>query len=252
MKTIALYNLKGGVGKTAGCVNLAFLAAKSGKKVLVWDLDPQGSASFYFKSETKWKGGLKKVMSQQGQLDPHIQATEFESLWLLPSDFSNRHLDALLDEIKQPKKRLKALLEPLEKQFDLLFLDCPPGIGPLSEAIFSLSDKILLPVIPSTLSIRSFDMIRDFFETHEIPVEKLLAYFSMVDIRKNMHQDTVEAYQNNPNFLKNHIPYLSIIEKMGIYQAPVAAFAPGAFGATCFNDLYTEFSKKIAPNGKKG
>jgi cellulose biosynthesis protein BcsQ len=60
MFIISLYNLKGGVGKTASCVNFAYMAARDGFRTLIWDLDPQGAASYYYKAHTTIKGSAKK------------------------------------------------------------------------------------------------------------------------------------------------------------------------------------------------
>lgn len=245
MTTIALYNIKGGVGKTAGCVNLAYQAAAGGKKTLVWDLDPQGSASFYFQVEAKLKGSVKKMLAQDVAVGENIHPTSYKHLDLLPAGFSNRHLDVLFDEMKQSKKRMRALLAQLENNYDYLFIDCPPGIGPLSEAVFSAADFVLAPSIPTTLSLRTFDMIHHFFSENNIGLEKLHCYFSMVDVRKTMHNDTLQSHHLHPQFLKAYIPYLSTVEKMGEKLAPVAAFAPSSYAAQCFAELWHEFKKNV-------
>ncbi|HSC54666.1 MAG TPA: AAA family ATPase [Phnomibacter sp.] len=246
MTTVALYNIKGGVGKTAGCVNLAYLAAEEGKKVLVWDLDPQGSASFYFSIDARLKGGIKKLLSGDSEIEAAVQSTEFENLDLLPADFGNRHLDVLVEETKHSKKKFKSLVAALQGRYDYLFIDCPPGIGPLSEAIFAAADYVVLPTIPTTLSIRTFDMAAAFFDENKLDASRLLAFFSMVDIRKNLHNETMGKYQKNKQFLKSYIPYLSTVEKMGSKLAPVAWFAPSSYAAQCFRDVWKELKKKMA------
>lgn len=239
MTTIALYNLKGGVGKTAGCVNLAYLASVN-KKVLVWDLDPQGAATFYFQMDTKLKGNVKKMLTQETDILENIHPTEYKSLSVLPSSFSNRHLDVLLDEMKQAKKKMKGLLAQIKADYDYLFIDCPPGIGALSEAIFAIADVVLMPTIPTTLSVRSFDMVQSFFKENGIEQEKLRCYFSMLDIRKTLHNDIIQKYHHHYQFLKTYIPYLSTVEKMGEKLAPVTAFAPSSYAAQCFRELWEE------------
>ena len=246
MITIALYNMKGGVGKTAGCVNLAYLAAEQGKKVVVWDLDPQGSATFYFQKTPTLQGGIKKMLQGDIDLSDNIHETEWENLHLIPADFSNRHLDIMLDELKQSKRKFKSLLSQLEGLYDYLFIDCPPGIGTLSEAIFAASDYVVLPTIPTTLSLRTFEMVKGFFEENGLDQTRIRCYFSMVDIRKTLHNETLANYYRDKQFIRNYIPYLSTIEKMGTRLAPVAAFAPSSYAAQCFRDVWKELKKSIS------
>ncbi len=246
MVTVAVYNLKGGVGKTAGCVNLAYLAAEQGSKTIIWDLDPQGAATFYLQQEARLKGGIKKILQTQQELATNLQPTAYENLSLLPADFGNRHLDTLLEGGKPAKKKLKALLAQFEGLYDYLFIDCPPGLGNLSEALFAATDYVVMPAIPTTLSIRSYDMVLDFFKQQGLDDSIIKSYFSMVDVRKNLHNETLAAYRKNKHFLKNYIPYLSTIEKMGTHLAPVAYFAPASYAAQCFKNVWKELKRQMA------
>ena len=93
MRTVAVYNLKGGVGKTATAVNLGFLAAQDGRRTLLWDLDPQGAASFYLRVKPKVKGGGRNLVKGRTAVDEVIRTTAYPGLDLLPADFSYRGLD---------------------------------------------------------------------------------------------------------------------------------------------------------------
>src|ERR1043166_1533326 len=117
MTVLALYNLKGGVGKTAAAVNLAYLSSADGYKTLVWDLDPQASASFYLDTQPLIKNSTKKLFEEDLALKDAIQSTAFENFWVIPSDISARNTDVLLDNLKKSRKKLKLLLSDL-KQFD--------------------------------------------------------------------------------------------------------------------------------------
>jgi chromosome partitioning protein len=241
MTSMALYNLKGGVGKTAASVNLAYLAAADGLKTLVWDLDPQGSASFYLHAQAG-KNDAKQWLSDAGNLEKLIQDSLFENLWVIPSDLSARNADLLLDEGKQSRKRLKNMLGQL-KQFDLVILDCPPGISLLHENIFAAADIILMPNIPTTLSIRSYETVLQYFKENELDAAKLKCFFSMVDHRKTLHHEIMQTFYSKKIFLKNYIPYLSDVEKMGVHQQPLFEFANSSYAAGCFRDLWKEIRK---------
>lgn len=243
MVTIALYNLKGGVGKTAATINLAFLSAQQGFKTLIWDLDPQGSSSFYLGAQASVKNESKKILSSEFELMHAIQATPYENLDVIPADLSARHADVLLHEMKQSRKKIASLLAPLQKKYDVIFLDSPPGISLLHETIFYAADWVLMPNIPTTLSIRSYETVMDYFKANDLDSSKIKCFFSMVDHRKNLHHEVMAEFYKDKVFFKNYIPYLSDVEKMGIQQAPLATFARTSYAAQCYQDLWKEIRR---------
>ena len=245
MVTIALYNLKGGVGKTASCVNFAYLAAQDGYKTLLWDIDPQGSASFYYQSKPKHKGGIKKRIEKDADLEDAIMATDYENLDIIPADLSAKSFDVILEEMKSSKKRLKNILQPLNKLYDFVFIDCPPGFSVLSENIFNAADIVLMPVIPTTLSVRTYNMVKDYFKEKNIDLLKMMCFFTMADLRKNMHNEIMETLYKDKKFFENYIPYLSDVEKMGIHKAPVETYAKGSYAAQCYRDLWAEIKEGV-------
>ena len=243
MVTIALYNLKGGVGKTAATINLAYLCAQQGLKTLIWDLDPQGSSSFYLGAQANIKNESKKILSNEFELRYAIQATPYEHLDVIPADLSARHADVLLHEMKQSRKKIAAILAPLKQQYDVVFLDSPPGISLLHETIFYAADWVLMPNIPTTLSIRSYETVMDYFKANELDTSKIKCFFSMVDHRKNLHHEVMADFYKDKVFFKNYIPYLSDVEKMGVQQAPLATFARSSYAAQCYQDLWKEIRR---------
>lgn len=245
MVTIALYNLKGGVGKTSSCVNFAYLAAMDGYKTLLWDIDSQGSASFYYHAKSKLKGGVKKLLEKGTNLQEAIMATDYENLDIIPADVSAKSFDAMFEEMKNSKKKLKTVIAPLEKQYDFLFLDCPPGLSVLSENVFHASDIVLMPVIPTTLSVRTYTMTKDYIKEKDLDASKLMCFFTMADLRKNMHNEIMETLYKDRKFFQNYIPYLSDVEKMGVHRMPIEAFAPSSYAAQCYNDLWTEIKEGV-------
>lgn len=245
MISIALYHLKGGVGKTATCVNLAYLAARDGYKVLLWDLDPQGSTSFYYNVQPKIKSGTQKLFSDQLNLDDLIMATDYENVEIIPADLTARNLDLILEELRSSKRRFKSILNQLEKEYDFVFIDCPPGFSVLSENIFYAADIILMPTIPTTLSVRSYELVKEYFDDKSLDASKLMCCFTMVDLRKNMHNEIMQELIQDNKFFHNYIPYLSDVEKMGAYQAPLHNFAPSSYAAQCYSDLWEEMKEGV-------
>jgi chromosome partitioning protein len=243
MTTLALYNQKGGVGKTAATVNLAYLAAIEGYRTLLWDLDPQGAAGYYFQVESTVKNGGRKLLTNELNLADSLQESGYENLQVIPSDLSIRNADVLLNELKQGKRRLKSSLAALKNQFDIVIIDCPPGLSILHENIFAASDWVFMPNIPTTLSIRGFDTVIQFFRENGLEESKVKCFFSMVDHRKNLHHEVMAQYYRDKVFFKNYIPYLSDVEKMGQHMAPVESFAPSSYAAQCFRDLWKEMKK---------
>jgi chromosome partitioning protein len=241
VKIYATYNIKGGVGKTSAAVNLAHLASRSGYNALLWDLDPQGAATYLFRVKPKVKGGSRALVQGTRSLDDAIKATDFDGLDLLPADFSYRNMDLQLDDMKRPTRRIRQLLRPLEGEYDLVFLDCPPSISLLSENVLHAVDTLLVPMIPATLSVRTFDQLVSFVGDFDGRQPQVCSFFSMVDRRKRLHCDLVENLPaERPGILTTAIPALSIIEQMAVYRAPVTAFAPHSLATQSYEALWDE------------
>jgi cellulose biosynthesis protein BcsQ len=252
MIIISLYNIKGGVGKTATAVNLAYLAAQDRRKVLLCDLDPQGSATYYFRIKARISSGVKPLLKGKKKLEQNIKGTDYKNLDLLPADFSLRKMDIILDNAKRSRRRLKESLDSLKSDYDYIFLDSPPNITLLSENIFYASDFILVPVIPTTLSSRTFQKLIDFFEKERIKEKKIIPFFSMVEKRKTMHQQSMAKLRGQyPFFLKTIVSYSSFVEKMGIYREPVGCFSPRSVPAGQYQLLWKEVKKQIHPQNLK-
>ncbi len=245
MKIVASYNIKGGIGKTAATVNLAYLAAYEGARTLVWDLDPQGAASFYFRIKPKVKKGGKGLLTGKQTLENAIKGTDYQYLDLVPSDFSYRNLDLELDDFKKSGTRIRKLLKPLACAYDYIFLDCPPSISLVSENTLIAADTIIVPTIPTTLSLRTLDQILEFCNAMNIADTKIMAFFSMADGRKKLHKQIIENPPQNVRVLKTCIPYASDVEQMGIYRQPVPVFAKHSRAGKAYQALWDEIKTII-------
>jgi chromosome partitioning protein len=241
MKIFATYNIKGGVGKTAAAVNLSYLAARDGYRVLLWDLDPQAAASFLFRIKPRVKGGGKALMQGTRSIDAAIKGTDFDGLDLLPADFTYRNLDLVLGSARRPARKLASLLAPQEADYDVIFLDCPPSISLLSESVLHAADVLLVPLIPTTLSVRTLDQLTDFVRGFDGRQPAVLPFFSMLDRRKRLHAEIAgQLPAERPGFAATAIPAMSMIERMSVQRAPVTAFAPRSQGARLYRELWRE------------
>jgi cellulose biosynthesis protein BcsQ len=240
-----MYNVKGGVGKTATAVNLAFLSAREGNRTLVWDLDPQAATSFYFRVRAKVKGGGDKLVRGRRDLLDLIRGTDFDRLDLLPADFSYRHLDLFLDRTKRPAERLAYLLIPLVSLYDYVFIDCAPSISLVSESVFVASDALVVPTLPSTLSLLALDRLRKHLSKMERRRPLLLPFLCMVDRRRALHRELCDRVAGDRGFLQTQVQYSSIVEKMGPRRAPLAAFAGRSAPALAYETLWGEIKDRV-------
>lgn len=246
MQTLALYNLKGGVGKSAAAVNLAYLAAADGIPTLLWDLDPQGAASWYFHAKPE-DIKTKKVIEGETPLSRLVKPTPYENIDMIPADFSFRYLDIMLKKVEPPGSALKRLMKPFGAKYKLIVLDCAPALSHLADNVFNAATLVLCPVVPTFLSLRAFEQVQDYCKEEKFGADKLMPFYSMADRRRSLHRELIE---NPPKVMKHGcktvIPYASTIERMGEHRAPVSAFAPASDPAVmAYNELWEEVRKQL-------
>jgi cellulose biosynthesis protein BcsQ len=247
MKVLASYNLKGGVGKTAAAVNLAWHAAAEGARTLLVDLDPQGAASYYLRVDPGLPGGSEKFIGKKNHILRDIQPTAYANLKVVPADFSHRNMDLILSEEKHADDRLRRVLKPVADDYDYVFLDCPPGISLVSENVFNAADALLIPIIPTHLSLRAYDMLLDFCRDRGLHGQHFLPFFSMLDRRRSLHVELVQQFAAaHPELLRVFVPYASQIERMGVHQAPVGEFAGPSDPGRAFAALWSAIKERLA------
>lgn len=247
MKIIASYSIKGGVGKTATSVNLAYAAAKAGNETLLIDLDPQGASSFYFRIGASKKEKKSFFFTKKNRLLSQIKGSNYKRLDILPANLSFRNFDIMLNSMSKSKKRLKDLLNSLKNEYDLIILDCPPNINLLSENIFNAADMILVPVIPTTLSERTYEQLITFFNQNGYKKKRIRPFFSMAQGKNKLHCQTIKDMETrHPEFMKSMISFSVEIERMGIHREPVMAYASKRKQAQSYRTLFSEVVKILA------
>jgi cellulose biosynthesis protein BcsQ len=246
VKVLASYNIKGGVGKTAAAVNLGVLAARDGCRTLLWDLDPQGAASFLLRVRPEVEGGGRKLVRGRSDLPDLLRGSDVEGLDLLPADFSYRHLDLALDGTKHPTHRLAKLLAPLDEHYDLVIVDCQPAISLVSESVFHAADALVVPLIPTPLSLRTFDQLLGYVRDEVERPPEIVGFFSMVDGRKKLHREVMAQLPlDHPEATSIAVPAATEVELMGVKRRAVVDSAPRSAAARAYRDLWTEVRTRL-------
>jgi chromosome partitioning protein len=253
MTTIAVYNIKGGVGKSTTAVNCACLAGRGGEATLLWDLDPQGAAGYYLGQAGDSGKGSARLTRGKESLEDLAAATRYPNLDLIPARFSYRRLDIHLHKQRHRRTVLSRLLAPLAATYRWVFLDCPPGITLLSENVFSAADLLLVPLVPTPLSLRTFEEIVVFYRRKYLDLSRVLPFFSLVERRKRIHRDTMKIFTaREGSVCRSAIPSLSDIERMALTRRPPAYYRPRSEAGRAYAALWAEIMSAARQKGGTG
>lgn len=241
MKVIAFHNLKGGVGKTSAAVNIAYLASQDGISTLLWDLDPQGAATWFLSGGDKQPGKkLGPLIKGKSPIGDFIQATPYNRLELIPAHQSARNIDIKLNQAGSDHP-LKQWLKPLSEETSLVILDCPPSLSELAEEVLKTANVIYVPIIPTWLSLNSWEQMDGFAKDRNVKGKRLRPFFSMVDRRKTLHRELVDNRKTTlPRALETAIPNASAIERMGEKRKPLELIDRRSPAAQAYRDLWQE------------
>lgn len=227
MKKIAVYNIKGGVGKTTTTVNLACLLSRMGYSVLMWDLDPQGGSSYFFNLENHNDNTHAKLFDRYISIYDVIQSTDTYHIDVISND------SKFSDQFMNKAARITALnfmnndligdtLNKVADDYDFCLFDCSPGKFQLHENIFNTSDLLLIPNIPAPLSIYCNNILMKELDAKIASGKKILSFFNMVQAHKNLHKFYLnESNKNTANSLNNYIPFYSEIENINLKKESI-------------------------------
>jgi cellulose biosynthesis protein BcsQ len=205
-----------------------------------------GRCDLALRGERQEHASAKKLLAGKRELPELILATGYRGLDLLPADFSYRNFAVHLAGRRRPTERLLKMSRPLREIYAALFLDCPSGISLLSENVLRAADVVIVPLVPTPLSVRMFVQLHDFVVSEGWRDLKLLPFFSMVDRRRALHPELIaNARQQFPTMLATEVPYSSEIERMSVRRAPLPAYAPKSESARICGALWAEIREHL-------
>lgn len=240
MAVVAVYSVKGGVGKTTLAANLAWCAAQGGERTLLWDLDAAGGAAYLTGLDPGKKAAAGSVFARQRDPASVIRTTAYSQLDVLPADASLWVLDRQLTALGK-KRRLAKLAQDLSQTYTRIVLDCPPVLNEVSAQALRAADLVVVPLPPSPLSNRAFSLVTEAVKEVGKRHPPMLPVLSMIDRRRTLHREAMAA---NPSWPV--IPWSSAIEQSAVHRAPVGTFAQTSPGARCIAALWHAIERRLS------
>ena len=252
MKKIALYNIKGGVGKTTTTVNLACLLAKQGLSVLLWDLDPQGGSSYFFKQENFNDNTHDRLFDRYIPIYDVIRSTDTYQIDVISND--SKFTDQFMNKASGitalnflNKDLINITLAEVADDYDVCIMDCSPGRFQLHQNIFQASDLLLIPNVPAPLSVHCNNMlVKELQQKSQSNKTTILSFYNMVQSHKNLHKFYINNRDENQHYILNsHIPFYAEIENITLSKESIfhqlKEFKPNMY----YEKLWQEISERM-------
>jgi len=228
LKKIALYNIKGGVGKTTTTVNLACLLAKQGLSVLLWDLDPQGGSSYFFKQENFNDNTHDRLFDRYIPIYDVIRSTDTYQIDVISND--SRFSDQFMNKASRitalnflNEELINNTLAEVADDYDVCLIDCSPGRFQLHQNIFQAADLLLIPNIPVPLSVYCNNMlVKELQLKFQTRKTTILSFYNMVQAHKNLHKFYINNRDEIQHYILNsHIPFYAEIENITLSKESI-------------------------------
>ena len=248
-KAIAIFNQKGGVGKTTTNINLAACLAKKGKKILVLDIDPQGNTTSGLGIEKKAlkKSSYDLMIEDDINAEDVILKTGVDNLDIIPANVSLSGADVELAIIRGREKRLKKALNQVKEKYDFIFIDCPPSLGLLTINSLTAVDSVLIPIQCEFYALEGVAQLMNTIEIVRKNLNEKLyvqgVILSMFDGRTNLSVQVVEEVKKyfREKVYKTVIPRNVRLAEAPSYGLPIIEYDPKSKGAEAYREFADEF-----------
>ena len=254
-KIISITNQKGGVGKTTTCVNLAAFVAKAGNRVLIIDMDPQGNASSAVGVEpTKEDNTIYEVLIGECSAKEAIYKSVMDGLDVLPSTVDLSGAEVELVHLNNRENILKLALEQVKREYNYIFIDCPPSLSLLTVNALTATDSIIIPIQCEYFALVGLGQLMNtvkLIKKHlnpTIEIEGVL--LTMKDARSNLVNQVADEIQKyfKEKVYKTFIPRNIRLAESPSHGRPIVMYDSKSKGSIAYQNLANEF---LASN-KKG
>lgn len=248
-KAIAIFNQKGGVGKTTTNINLAACLAMKGKKVLILDIDPQGNT-------TSGMGILKKGLKRTAYevlIDDNVEpeeailSTGLKNLDIIPASVQLAGAEIELVQLEGRERRLKKAIDKIKDKYDYIFIDCPPSLGLLTINSLTAVDSVLIPIQCEFYALEGVSQLMSTIELVKKNLNKKLeiqgVILSMFDGRTNLSIQVVEEVKKyfRDKVYTTVIPRNVRLAEAPSYGLPITEYDPRSKGALAYMEFAEEF-----------
>ena len=248
-KAIAIFNQKGGVGKTTTNINLAACLAMKGKKVLIIDIDPQGNTTSGIGLSKNELGNTSYEVLVEDNIDPKtaIIPTGVENLDIIPASVQLAGAEVVLIQIQGREKRLKNALDQIKPEYDYIFIDCPPSLGLLTINSLTAVDSVLIPIQCEFYALEGVSQLMSTIEIVKKNMNKDLeiqgVILSMFDGRTNLSIQVVEEVKKyfKEKVYTTVIPRNVRLAEAPSYGMPIMQYDPKSTGAQAYMEFAEEF-----------